>query len=427
VQPEAQNGDQFGASVAIWGETAVVGAPIRMNGGDAAAGAAYVFERGAGEWDVVGQLPAPPSLGAGEQFGFDVAIEGDRIVAGAPGNAVTSTVPQVGRAYVYDRGPSGWELSEMLSPSAAAIDDWYGRSVAVSGDWVVVGAPRDSAGRGAVYVYQFTGGAWVLAETLRGPSVEARQFGYDVAMEGNRLLVGARNESVGSARAGGAYLYEWDGANWVERGHFSPPAAATGDQFGASVALNGDMAAVGAPFGDDATASSGSVHLYRFDGATWTGEALLTAGDATIGDANGSAVAIADGVVLAGSPGNDDRGTTSGAMYRFKTEEGGPWGDGLPASTGSDTTAGDQLGTTIDAGELFVVVGARLKAGGGAAYVFALRPCAADRDANGVADVMDLLDFLDDWFAGDADINQDLATDVVDLLEYLDAWFIGCD
>jgi hypothetical protein len=186
------------------------------------------------------------------------------------------------------------------------------------------------------------------------------------------------------------------------------------------------MAAVGAPFAGDAAPISGAIHLFRFDGAAWAAETLLTAGNPASGDANGFAVAIANGMVLSGAPGNDDhRGTNIGSLYRFGADDG--WGDGRPTAGASDASAGDQLGAALDATDRFIIAGARLHPGGGAAYIFPLRPCPADRDADGDADLMDLLEFLDAWFAGDADVNRDRLNDVFDLLAYLDVWFEGCD
>ncbi len=424
IPPQRQTDDQFGAAVALSGTRAVVGAPAAA----AARGAAYIFEEGSGAWDIVAALPLPPGIGTGHYFGQDVAIDGDRLVVSAPGNALTSTVAQVSRVHVYERAGTTWTHAATLSPSAQPLDDWYGLTVDLEGDWLAVGAPRDSTGRGAVYVYRFTGAQWSLVETLRGPDAAARQFGYDVDLDGGRLIVGARNEAVGTARPGAAYIYQWNGAAWTQQAHFIPPLGATGDQFGAAVALRGDTAVIGAPFADDAIANSGSLHPYRYDGVAWRSQPLLTAPGAAIGDATGGAVALAENVVLAGSPGNDGRGNIAGAIYRFVNEEG-QWSNGVPAVVASDTVANDQFGCAIDVDGRLMIIGARLKAGGGAAYIFPVQPCPADRNSDARADVHDLLHYLDSWFAGgdDADVNDDEAIDVEDLLIYLDLWFAGCE
>jgi hypothetical protein len=238
--PNAGAGDLFGFSVAISGDTVVVGAVDEAsnqttitNGATASAddsaasaGAAYVFKRSGVNWTQEAYLKAP-NAGAGDHFGESVAIAGDTVVIGAIGEASSQTsitngttasannaAASAGAAYVFVRSGTTWSQQAYLKAPNAEADDYFGMSVAASGDLVVVGAPRESSNRttiingtsgsgdnsaswaGAAYVFKRTGTTWAQQAYLKAPNAESNDyFGVSVAASGSTVVVGASHES----------------------------------------------------------------------------------------------------------------------------------------------------------------------------------------------------------------------------------------
>ena len=268
---DAQAGDVFGYSVAVSGDTAVVGAMWEDAGG-ADAGAAYVFQRdegGAGDWGEVTKLTASDAQ-ASAQFGESVAMSGDTAVVGARGAFAA------GAAYVFQRdqgGAANWGQVKRLTASDAQGGDQFGFSVAVSGNTAVVGANTEDAGgsnAGAAYVFQRNeGGAdnWGEVKKLTASDAQAGDgFGISVAVSGDTAVVGAHSEDTGGNNAGAAYVFGRDqgGAdNWGEVKKLLASDAQVDDQFGISVAVSGDTAVVGADGEDAGGISAGAAYVFQ--------------------------------------------------------------------------------------------------------------------------------------------------------------------
>lgn len=251
LAPDAGTGDVFGYSVAIDGDTIAVGAPLDNNSGLLEAGGVYLYQRdaGTGDWLFDRKLVAgdPDTDG---QFGFSLALQGDRLVVGSVGSNDQGN--GAGAAYVFDRdqgGPGNWGQVVKLLGSDVDVNDQFGQSVAVDGGRVVVGAfkrNRNSVFSGAVFVFEedFGGvGNWGEAATFRADAPENLQsFGGSVAVSGNAILVGAETTSAGGENdAGSVFVFEEDDGDWVQSFVVEPEAGeGEGDLLGGSMALVAD-------------------------------------------------------------------------------------------------------------------------------------------------------------------------------------------
>ena len=252
-------------------------------------------------------------------FGYSVAINGDTIVVGAYGD-------WSGSVYVFratDGGATHDEVAK-LTAADAAEDDRFGYAVAIDGDTVVVGAYQDDdagSGSGSVYVFRTSDGGATYAQVAKVTAADAawaNYFGYSVAIDGNTIVVGAYQYAIGP---GATYVFRTTdgGATYVEVAKLTAADAADGDRFGISVAIDGNTVVVGAYKKDGYT---GAVYVFRTTdgGASYDQVAKLTAGDAAAYDVFGYSVAIDGSTIVVGAYGNGDAGSRSGSVYVFREE-----------------------------------------------------------------------------------------------------------
>ncbi|MCH7489034.1 MAG: FG-GAP repeat protein, partial [Chloroflexi bacterium] len=389
---DAEADDEFGYAVAVSGDTTVVGARVEDAGGNFA-GAAYVFQRdegGADNWGEVTKLTASDAT-AGDFFGFSVAVSGDTAVVGAHGEDTGGTF--AGAAYVFERGEGGadnWGQVEKLTASDPETLDQFGVSVAVSGDTAVVGAIQGDAGdsnTGSAYVFQRNEGGtdnWGQVKKLTASDAEAYdEFGWSVAASADTVVVGAIAERAGGVEAGAAYIFQRDEGgqdNWGEVTKLTASDAQAGDLFGIRVALSGDTVVVGAWLEDTPFANVGAAYVFeRNEGGAdnWGEVTKLSASDASANDNLGIGVAISGDRAVVGAFGEDAGGNAAGAAYVFQRNEGGAdnWGE-VRKLTASDAQSGDNFGIRVAvSGDTAVLGAVREDAEGenaGAAYVFDL-------------------------------------------------------
>ncbi len=399
--------DQFGYSVSISGDTAVVGMPYDDTYFYDDVGAVFVFERdlgGADNWGVVKKFSTTVDASNDDLFGFSVAISGDILLVGIPGDVVDA-----GRVSFYYRNQGGadnWGLKKSTFPGDFGIGDLYGWSVALDGDTAVIGARGDDSGRGSAYVlYQNQGGAdnWGQVDKLyASDGVAGDTFGDAVAIDGDTVIVGAPGEdNTNGINAGSAYLFYRDLGGADTWGQARKILAAPGgpyNWFGDAVDIDVDTALVGAPNRSSATGSAYAFLRDQGGADNWGQVAQLDASDAATGDWFGLSVAVSKNSAVIGARGDDDDGTNSGSGYVFYRNKGGfdAWEQliKLNASTGS---WGDFLGFSVALDGSTALVGAPedqspgANPGAGAAYIFSL-PAAisnfvwADLDADGIQD-----------------------------------------
>jgi hypothetical protein len=292
---DAATGDEFGLSVAVDGDTAVIGAPDKTIESHKGQGAAYVFVRSAHVWTEQQELHS--ALGyAGENFGLAVALSGSTVVIGA--NEA---------AYVFVNNHGVWVHQQKLTGSSSNYDS-FGQSVAVSGNTAVIGdrtdlALRDVPGQGAAYVFVRSGGVWTQQQKLSvAYVVGGNNFGSSVAVSGDTALIGDPGQTVNThAGVGSAYVYLRNGEVWTQQQELIENYGGTGDHFGASVALSGGTALIGTPGKSNLHIDQGAPYVFVRNHATWTRQQELTAPDGSQYSNFGMAVSVSgDNAIIGG-------------------------------------------------------------------------------------------------------------------------------
>ncbi len=454
-------GDEFGYSVAVSEDTAVVGAWLEQSNATGVnrdqsdnsanqAGAAYVFVRDdSGVWSQQAYLKASNTEG-NDLFGQEVAVSEDTVVVGAlwedsnatgvNGDQSNNSAQDSGAAYVFVRDASGvWSQQAYLKASNTGASDRFGFRVAVSGDTLVVGAIGEDSGAtgvngnqgdnsllssGAAYVFvRDAGGAWSQQAYLKASNTGAADyFGFSVDVQGDTVVVGATQEDSNATgvdgnqfnnsfpSSGAAYVFARDGTNWAQQAYLKASNTDAGDQFGNSTAVSGNLLVVGA-YQEDSHATgvngnqgnhidggqSGAAYVFMRNGAAWTQQAYLKASNTGEEDQFGVSVAASIDTVVVGARYEDSSATgvngdlssnsaaDSGAAYVFVRDPSGFWNQRAYLKA-SNTGPGDQFGHWVAVSGDTVVVGARFEdshatgvngdpssnsaADSGAAYVF---------------------------------------------------------
>lgn len=320
--------DEFGSSVAISGNYAIVGAPYadRDAAGNnplADAGAAYIFINTNGTWTEV-QKVVPSDRSIRAYFGNAVAIAGDYALIGTISDEIGTggtLVPFAGAAYFFNRQGSLWQQSNKVVVTNDSESVLFARNFALTPDFAIIGAYYDSwdaSGNnildeaGAAYVYKNVGGNWEFSQKLVAEDRrELAFFGLDIAMQGDYALVGsvwassyAGGDTIGSC--GAVYVFKLDADNWRQVQKLAASDPLNGADFGNSIGISGDYAVIGAfRHRPDLTAEYGAAYVYKIRNGTWFENARLVATDKAGGDAFGISVAISGSYVMSGASGKD--------------------------------------------------------------------------------------------------------------------------
>lgn len=366
---------RFGEAVALWGDVALCGA-LKDDGQASGAGAAYVHRRGPAGWQQEAKLLAADGQ-FGDRMGGAVALREGVALLGA--HEDDDQGPGSGSAYVFRYDGAGWFQEQKLLPMAGQAGDAFGTSVALDAGRALVGgefASGPPASSGAAWVFHFDGNAWTEEQRLVASDASSGDdFGVSVALSGDVALVGAALESENGSLAGAAYVFRRVAGVWVEEAKLTASDGSPNDRFGFAVALEGDYALIGA-FSDDVGASTtGSAYVFRYDGNSWVEEQKLFASDAAAADAFGWSVAITDGVAAVGARLEDDAGLDAGAVYVYRWAPGSGLWLAEGKFVGSSTAAGDAFGYGVSAHGDRVLAGAWGDDDGareaGSAFVFA--------------------------------------------------------
>jgi hypothetical protein len=364
------------------------------------------------------------NTGADDRFGISVAVSGDTVVVGAPledssatgvnGNGGNNSATNSGAAYVFVHSGTTWVQQAYLKASNTGGSDFFGTSVAIDGDTLVVGASGESSSAtgvngngndngaffsGAAYVFVRNGTNWTQQAYLKASNTGADdQFGWSVAVSGDTVVVGARGEASNATGANGnqsdnsaafsgaAYVFVRNGTNWSQQAYLKASNTGADDEFGSSVAVSADTVVVGAPDedsnatgingnqNDNSAESSGAAYVFVRSGTTWTQQAYLKASNTGAGDQFGYSVAVSGNTVAVGAPfedsnatgvngnQNDNSAESSGAAYVFVRDPTMPgW---FTAYLKADNTgggaffSGDLFGWSVAVSGGTVVVGA---------------------------------------------------------------------
>lgn len=328
-------GDQFGAHVAILGDTLVVGAPgessgatgINSSGTDNSAensGAVYVFERLNDQWQQVAYIKAS-NANANDLFGSSVALDGDTLVVGAPGESSSASgvggdgqnneANSSGAVYVFERFNDQWQQQAYIKASNTDAFDRFGSSVAIYDSTIAVGAPNEDSratgvngdqqsdlfeASGAVYTFTRVNNSWLQDAYIKASNTSlSAQFGSSLSLSSQRLAVGAPNEDSNAtgvnatpgqgfvSNSGAAYIFEHTGNSWTETAFIKASVIDSDDHFGQSVAINDNQLLVGAP-SEDSNAqgingdksnnnaeSSGAAYYFNMATGMWAEELYI--------------------------------------------------------------------------------------------------------------------------------------------------------
>lgn len=362
--------DQFGRSVAIAGDTLVVGAvgedssATGVNGDQsdntgAGAGAVYVFTRSGNTWSQQAYLKASNTdiagLGLGDNFGSSVAISGDTVIVGAEsessntpgvdGDQSNNSTESAGAVYVFIRSGNIWSQQAYIKASNPGRNFYFGGSVAIAGDTLVVGSVGDSSDAtgvdgdqspgfqffsGAAYVFTRSGSIWSQQAYLKASNTNmGAQFGGAVAITGDTLVVGSAGESSNSSGvdgdqfnalspgSGAAYVFTRTGNNWSQHSYFKASNPWPGNRFGSAVAITENTVVVGSPGetskatgvdGDQADKSlflAGAAYVFIRNNNTWSQQSYLKASNTASISQFGKSVAIDDDTIVVGSDRED--------------------------------------------------------------------------------------------------------------------------
>jgi hypothetical protein len=316
---DGAGGDAFGWCAAIEGDTALIGAA----GDDLSKGSAYVFTRSGTTWTEQTKLVAVDGA-AGDQFGYSIRLSGDTAIIGA--NCDDDKGFDSGSAYVFIRTGDTWsQQAKLVAPDGASLDS-FGGEVSVSGDTALIGSCFDDDkgfDSGSAYVFIRTGITWTEQAKLLASDGATEDFfsAYAVSISNDTALIGAAGDDDNGDGSGSAYVFTRTGTTWTEQAKLLTSDGITGDSFGGSVSLFDDTAIIGAGGDDDNGAESGSVYVFIRTNDTWAQNAKLLASDGQKGDVFGFDVALDGDTALIGAYYDDDNGPDSGSAYVFIKKE----------------------------------------------------------------------------------------------------------
>ncbi|MDY7107710.1 MAG: hypothetical protein SYC29_03645 [Planctomycetota bacterium] len=425
--------NDFGRSVAMCGDLAVVGDP----GVHPDIGTVYVFRYNAslGTWLLEAELPSPePDVEDG--YGGAVATSGSVVIVGARHASAPEYLSGAAFVFRFDEGSSEWIYEAHLTASDADANDDFGFSVSIDGDLALIGASGDENdhgtwGSGSAYIFRYDGSDWIEEAKLNDPEPEYGEFfGASAAIRGNIALVGAAEKD---SAHGAVFAYRFDGSEWLLESQLEPfDYIGHAQRFGNSVGLSHDAIriAIGATRDDG---YNGAVYVFRREGETWLPEEKLAASN-PVGDFPmlGFSVAVSpDGrVIVAGAPTDEALGWGAGAVHIFR-RDGTAWQE-IAKLVASDGLPGDYFGISVAATHDLVLASTGAIPGSGHFFAGAL---GIDCNDNGSPDACDIFEGISEDLNANAipdeceaigDLNGDGLVNVRDLFALLAAWG-ACD
>ena len=398
---DGASNDNFGLSVSISGDYAIAGSMYNDDYG-ADSGSAYILHRDGETW--LQQQKLLSSDGAvADRFGTSVAISGDYVIVGASED--DDAGGNSGSAYIFKRDGEIWIEQAKLLASDGGAGDCFGWSVSISGDYAIVGAPFDdnfgAASSGSAYIFHRSGETWPQQAKLLNINPEAGdEFGGSVSISGDYAIVGAKYDDDQASGAGAACVFRWTGASWAQLIKLYASDGTADDEFGISVHINGDLAIVGAYWDNSKGNASGSAYIYKRAGAIWSEQQKLIASEGAAGDLFGISVSISGDYAIVGAQYDDEKGSDCGSAYIFGWN-GRSWIE-QQELIASDGAASDYFGSVSISGDN-AIVGAYMDddrgSASGSGYVFVRCPIA-DLSNDCFVDFVDLSIMAAQWLQG---------------------------
>jgi hypothetical protein len=293
--------DNFGSSTSISGNFAIVGSP----GDDIERGSASIYQFDGTNWTFMQEL-ADATGEAGDRFGAAVSISGSHALIGAPYDQVGGNSNQ-GSVCFFQYNGSSWVLVEKITDLTGGVTDGFGSAVCISGIYAVVGSPTDSGpalGQGSASVYIYNGSNWLLMQKLIDPTGEAFDFfGYSVSVSNNNVVVGAPNDAgTAGSFQGSASLFTYDGSCWMYMQKLTLYNPAAASAFGSTVSISGNYIIVGSP---GESSETGCADIFMFDGSGWPWSQRINNPAGMPGDNFGSGVFMSGDYAIVGAIGDD--------------------------------------------------------------------------------------------------------------------------
>ncbi len=317
------SGDFFGQSTSISGNFAIAGAPLDSIGANAKQGSAYIFYFNGSNWVQLQKLTASDGA-ANDYFGYSVSISGNYAIVSAFLDDIGGNADQ-GSAYIFFYNGTNWVQQQKLTANDGAAGDGLGSSVSVSGNYAVAGAPGANTSQGSAYIFFYNGSSWVQQKKLTANDGAAGdQFGTSVSISGNYAIASAPFKTIGAnAKQGAAYIFLRNGNNWVQQQKLIANDGQQNSFFGI-VSISGNYAIVGAL--EDVIGSNnaqGSAYIFYYNGSNWVQQQKLVANDGNANDYFGNSVSISGNYAIAGAPkAAIGTSTDQGAAYIFQNTDG---------------------------------------------------------------------------------------------------------
>lgn len=332
--------DRFGTAVAISGDTIAIGAPCdgkydasSTNDPNSCYGAVYIFTRTGSTWSQQAYLKAS-NRESHDFFGSSIALDGDTLVVGTEledgdgSDPNDNSKPWSGAAYVFTRTGTSWSQQAYLKASSPEAEDFFGKQVRISGDTIAISAWETISSRssqpyntdptvGTVYIFQRNGTSWTQQAALKVPNKAIRTwFGLSIALDNNTLAVGGYEQTTNSIYFDGidsVYIFERNGNTWSQQAQLKASNNTPGDFFGDSVAISGDRVVVGAPLrpSDNTNLDEyyrlafGAVYTFTRVDTTWSEEYYFKGSNTRFADKFGNVVDIDGDQIIVGVPGRD--------------------------------------------------------------------------------------------------------------------------
>lgn len=410
VADDANDDDNWGTVIDFDGDYAAIGVSEDDDNGSNC-GAVYIFKKHDSDWLFMTKLYQDLPV-VNDRFGVSVAIDANLLVVGATG-AEASTL-ESGAAFIFERNGETWTQQLMIGASDGENYDNFGRSVSISGNYILVGSPiADSpiqTSCGAAYIYEKPTGGWQSSSGKETQKISANEttgrFGWSVAIEGDLAIVGAWQEGHVHSQDGAAFCFKRDTTSWSQWTKLISSEPIDSAHLGYSVSIDNNTVIAGANHDDHNGECAGAAYIFELpatSSATCYENHILLASDANEYDNFGFSVGIANNYAIVGAYADDVNGLNSGSAYIFKFN-GTSWSQQnklLP----TDKDSGDSFGHKVAISGIQALIGAPydddVALNGGSVYYFRGECPKADLSGDCFVDFVDFAEFASEWLTGD--------------------------
>ena len=318
IAPQGPSERQFGKCVAINSRWIAI-ATDRGEDGSFDPGSVRLYETDDPN-DRPADLLRAPDRRWPDEFGSAIALHGNRLLIGAPGDSEVDW--DCGAAWLFEHQES-WRLIGALNSNTIEAGDRFGDSVSIDGSWAAVGAPRsDRAGldAGAVHLFQSLDGHWTEKDVVVAPDASVADFFGDcVAISGSWMAVGAWGDDDHGEKTGSVWIFHLERGRWRPVQKIVPLESESRDLFGCSLTLRGDWLLVGS---SGWNANQGAIYAFTLEDSTWQSHQQLHARGGTAQEWLGYAISMQNGLLVAGAPGRHEESIMEGGIELFKLKAG---------------------------------------------------------------------------------------------------------